>query len=153
MIILLLACAGEQADTGLAVAETLEDCAAIYTIEAGFGYDDDEMWQLASKSPQLIEDSYCSIDERACDHAAILTREAAKCMGAVQGLGDDDYDLDLHYRGPDDTLVWVVEGLTWGERGSADGWGGRDMEIDAWGEHAVLATGTWDQTDCQSGFG
>ncbi|HJN74887.1 MAG TPA: hypothetical protein QGF58_13220 [Myxococcota bacterium] len=152
LVLLTLACDAKVDETGFTEPETLEDCASVYTIEAGYGYDDDELWQLSAKSPQLIDDTYCSIDERACDHDSILPREAARCMGEFSGLGDDDYDIDLHYRGPDNTLVWVVEALNWGERGSTTGWGGNDADIDAWNENAVLATGTWDDTNCQSGF-
>lgn len=153
LLLITLACdKGEVLDSG--APATVADCAATYSIANGYGFDNDEQWQLASKSPQMIEDYYCQRDDRACDGTAILTREAARCVGEISGIGDDpEYDMDLHYRGPDDTLVWVVEGLTWGERGSAEGWGGRSVEVDAWGEHTVISTDTWDQSDCQSGFG
>lgn len=151
LLTLALACAPEAEEAF--VAADIDDCATHFSVAAGYGYESDEMWQLASKSPQTIEDYYCSEDERACVHSNILTREAARCVGALEDLGDDDYDMDLHYRGPDSTLVWVVEALAWGERGSANGWGGYSIDIDAWNENAVLATGEWDQTDCQSGFG
>ena len=130
---------------------TAERCLSTYTIEDGYGHDDDEMWQLTAKSPQMIVDYYCQHDERACDAELIMTRKAAKCVSELEGIDDDEPDMELHYRGPENTLWWVVEGLEYGERGGTT-YGGLTIEVDAWGVEPV-ERGEWDQSDCQSGFG
>ncbi|MCP4808211.1 MAG: hypothetical protein GY913_30860 [Proteobacteria bacterium] len=146
-----LACNEVQVPDDPETELTADDCRDLYTIEAGYGYDDDELWQLSAKSPEMIVDYYCPHDDRACDADLILTRETAKCIAQVEGVEDHEPDMELHYRGPDNTLWWVVEGLEFGERGAAS-YGGLTIEVDAWGVEPV-ERGDWDQSDCQSGFG
>lgn len=151
LILAALACNHVEVPDDPVSELTVDDCVEQFTIENGYGYDDDEMWQLSAKSPDVIVDAYCDYDDRACDGDAILTRAAAKCIAEVEGVDDPDADMELHFRGPNDTLWWVVEGLMYGERGAAS-YGGASVEIDAWGVEPT-EHGTWDQSDCQSGFG
>ena len=148
MIWLLLACAAPEPEA--IDAQTVDDCLTHYTVDNGWAYNDDQEWQYNSKSPQMIDEYYCEFDDRACDQDNVLPREAAACVAEVTGMDGEVMGLELNYRGPDNTLIWVVESLAYGTPNVTPQYGGDSFEVDAWTDHSVLAQSTWSEADCFS---
>jgi hypothetical protein len=145
MLALLLACTGGEPDA-VERPTSVEGCLTSFDIDEGWSYEDDIEWNRTS--PYQIEEAYCSLDERACDPDAIISRRAAQCIARVEGLTDGiTVDYDLHYNGWHETLLWRVEAHTWGD--PTGDWGGVYMLIDAW-DGVNVEQDSWEasQGDC-----
>ena len=131
MLLLLLACAGSRSDTGASDLPTsVEGCLDAFPAEGEWSYENDTEWFRTS--PDQVQETYCAIDDRACEPGNIISRRAAQCIARVDGLGGGlSTDYDLHYNGHHETLLWRVERHTWGDPNTGD-WGGVYMNIDAW---------------------
>jgi hypothetical protein len=148
MIWLLVACATPEPEP--IDAQTVDDCLTHYAVDNGWAYDDDQDWQYNSKAPSMIVEYYCEFDDRACEEDNVLPREAAACVAEVSGMGGEVFGLELNYRGPDNTLIWVVESVTYGTPYVTPQFGGDQYEVDAWNDNDVLVQSTWSEADCFS---